>query len=115
MARFFFRPGHPKASANGFVAAEDLGDDSSEPVLAINANFMCGRWYENTGKGHDGTPINSRANYREYCKRTGVTQMGDFTETWKKAQKDREQHRRGGTEQDRRERREALAAAVHRR
>lgn len=115
MARFFFRPGHPKASANGFVAAEDLGDEIVETPLAINALIASGRFYENTGKGHDGTPINSRKDYREYCKRTGVTQMGDYKETWKQAAKDREQHRKGGTEQDRRERREALAAAVHRR
>jgi len=115
MARFYFRPGHPKASANGFVSSDDLGDEVVETELAINAPVCSGRLYENVGRAHDGTPINSRRDYREYQKRTGVTQIGDYRETWAKAAKGREQHRKGGTEQDRRERREALAAAIHRR
>ena len=116
MARFYFRPGHPKASALGFVSSDDLGDDvQPEPELAVNAGIMSGRFYENTGKAHDGTPINSRKDYREYQKRTGVTQIGDFKETWAKAAKEREQHRQGGTPAERRERREDLARALHRR
>lgn len=90
-------------------------EDYVPPVLAINAPVCSGRLYENVGTAHDGTPINSRKDYREYQKRTGVTQIGDFKDTWAKAQKEREQHRQGGTEKDRRERREALIAATHRR
>lgn len=111
--KYYFRPGHPKASGNGFVSETDLGDEPYEPKLAINAGIMAGRFYENLGKTTDGVPINSRRDLREHMKRANVTHMSDFTETWKKAAKEREQHRQGGTERDRRERKEALARAIY--
>ena len=113
--RYYYRPGHPRASANGFVPADELGaDETSDPVLAINAGIMAGRFYENVGAFTDGTPVNSRRDHREYLKQHNVTHMDDFKGVWAKAAKEREEHRLGGTQKDKAERREALANAVRR-
>lgn len=43
----------------------------------------------------DGTDISSRSKHREYMHRHGLTTADDYTETWAKAQKEREAYRRG--------------------
>lgn len=43
----------------------------------------------------DGTDISSRSKQREYMKRHGLTTADDFTETWAKAEKARDEYRQG--------------------
>ena len=112
MARFYYRPGHPKASTNGFVAAEDLMDEATP--LAVNAPILAGRFYENT-KATDGTDIGSRRKHQEYMKAHNLTIASDFTKTWEQQAKERRQMSEGGTPQERRERREAIDRAFHQR
>jgi len=45
----------------------------------------------------DGTDISSRAKHREYMKIHGLTTADDFTETWKKAAKERADFFQGKT------------------
>lgn len=112
MARFYYRPGHPKASERGFVAADELDTSESEPSsFAINSGIMAGRFYENVGG--PGVVVNSRRQHKEWMKQNNTTHMSDFKGVWAKAAKEREEHRKGGTQADRRERREALASAIH--
>jgi hypothetical protein len=79
MARYFYRPGHPKASANGFVSEADIGWEP--PVEAKNAPIMVDRFYENT-KATDGADIGSRRKHKEYMKAHNVTNSGDFSPEW---------------------------------
>lgn len=41
----------------------------------------------------DGTPIDSRSKHREYMKRKGLTTIDDYTQTWAKAEKERQAYR----------------------
>lgn len=80
-AFYVYRPGHPRASANGFVDTRELDE---EPVsLATNAPILSGRFYENT-KAMDGTDIGSRKKHRDYMKATGLAMAGDYQQTWQK-------------------------------
>jgi hypothetical protein len=65
-----------------------------EPAQALSAPIMSGRFYENakTVEGHD---IGSRRKHREYMKERGLTTADDFTETWAKAERERENMRKG--------------------
>lgn len=111
--RYFYRPGNPRANERGFVAEADLGAEHAE-VLAKDAAIMAGRFYENVGAMTDGTPINSRQDLRNYHARTGSTHTGDYTETWKKAEKEREAIRlTGGTPQEHAARRDAIGRAIY--
>lgn len=59
----------------------------------------------------DGTPIDSRTKHRQFMKERNLTTADDFTGTWEKAKKEREDfHTTGG---DHKERREQLARALH--
>lgn len=44
----------------------------------------------------DGTPIDSRTKHRAYMKAKGLTTADDYTQTWAKAQKERETFRSAG-------------------
>ena len=57
----------------------------------------------------DGVDVSSRRKHRDYMKATGLTLASDYTETWKRAEKDR----REGAPTERRERREALGRAIY--
>jgi len=60
-------------------------------------------------KTSDGVDISSRAKHKEYMKRTGLTTMDDYKETWAKAQAKREEYRvKGGSVS-----REDVARAIH--
>lgn len=61
----------------------------------------------------DRTVVKGRKGYREHCKRHGVTNSSDFTETWKQAQKDRKNL--FSSKEQKRERAEAIARAMERR
>ena len=106
--RYVYRPGHPKASPNGFVSAADLDIDTES--LAVNAPILVGRFYENTS-ATDGTDIGSRSKHREYMKRHGLAMESDFKREWAKAESHREAIRTG--EVDKRERREAVERAIY--
>ena len=75
---FVYRPGHPLASARGFVNVNELGP---EPEKAINAPICTDRFMENS-QATDGTDIGSRARRREYMKREGVTDKSDYQPDW---------------------------------
>lgn len=103
MARFYFRPGHPKASPNGFVSAEDLG--AYETPKACNAPIMMDRFYENTA-ATDGTDIGSRRKHREYMRANNLTTVDDYKGEFAKAQRERDAAKEGRI--DSKTRREAL-------
>jgi hypothetical protein len=105
--RFVFRPGHPKASPNGFVPVEELGD-WDQPKQAKHADIMMDRHYENQ-KLVDGTDVGSRRKFKEYLHKTGYTTMDDFKDTWKKNAAERMQ----GASVDRKERREQIGRAIY--
>lgn len=106
--KYVYKPGHPKASKNGFVAVTDL--DNYQESLAINAPVLSGRFYENTA-ATDGTDIGSRKKHREYMKRNGLAMESDFRGEWQKAEKERQAIRTG--EIDRKARREAVERAIY--
>jgi hypothetical protein len=106
--RYIYRPGHPKASKNGFVAEVDL--DSQPESLALHAPINSGRFYENTA-ATDGTDIGSRRRHREYMKSRGLAMESDFKQEWQGAAKEREAIRSG--EYDRKGRREAVERAIY--
>jgi hypothetical protein len=109
--RYYHRPGHPKASALGFVSEADL-DDVGEETLAIHSPILVDRYMEGTA-ATDGTDIGSRGKRREYMKQKGLADADDFKNQWDRAKKEREAHyTEGGTDKDRRERKEALASAM---
>jgi len=109
-ARYYYRPGHPKANANGFVSEEDLGSWQDTP-LARNAAIMMDRFYENT-KATDGTDIGSRRKHREYMKQHGLTTIDEYGPGyWQSREKERQQIASG--EADRKERREQIGRAAY--
>ena len=102
--RYVYRPGHPKASPNGFVDSELLGQ-GPEP-MALNAPILMDRFYENTA-ATDGTDIGSRRKHREYMKQTGLAPSSDFSESFYDGVKKLE------AREDRKQRRDAVARATH--
>lgn len=46
----------------------------------------------------DGTPINTRKRHREYMQQNGLAMVGDYTEHWQKAAKEREAYFNGNHE-----------------
>jgi hypothetical protein len=107
--RYYYRPGHPKANERGFVSGADLNE--YEAPQALNAPILMDRFYENTC-ATDGTDIGSRRKHRDYMRRNNVTVASDFAGTWDAAAREREAIRKG--ENDRRERREQVERAMHR-
>lgn len=76
--RYFYRPGHPKASPNGFVSELDDPGPFVEPkTYAINAGIMVGRFYENA-RTTEGVDIGSRAKHRNYMKEHGLSMFSDY-------------------------------------
>jgi hypothetical protein len=110
--RYFYRPGHPKASDLGFVSDEDLAEIPMDPPKALFAPVMVDRFYENT-KATDGTDIGSRAKHREYMKRNNLAPADDFSGVWANAAKEREKIQTGQIDQ--RERRDLIGRALYER
>ena len=108
-ARYHYRPGHPKANANGFVSSEDLGN-YGEAERAWVAPIMVDRFYENT-VAPDGTDIGSRRKHREYMKANNLTTVDDYTQQWQKDAAHREKIATG--EADKKERREELGRVAY--
>lgn len=59
----------------------------------------------------DGTPIDSRTKHREYMRANGLSMASDFSEHWKKADKQRQEVLSGNA--DTRERRELIGRTLH--
>jgi len=110
MAKWYYKPGHPKANANGFVAEEDLGHTVEK--RALDAPILSGRFYENVA-ATDGSDIGSRKRHREYMKRHNVTLSSDFTQQWAKQGEQRERMRAGDF--DHKSRKEAIERALYQR
>lgn len=106
--RYVYRPGHPKASANGFVPVTELDIDPGPQ--AIHAPILMDRFYENTA-ATDGTDIGSRRKHREYMKRHNLAMADDFKGEWSQASRQREAIRTG--QHERKERREAIERVIH--
>lgn len=111
MAKWVYKPGHPRANERGFVAYEDLG--VQEESLAINAPIVTDRFYENTKSPVDGSDIGSRRKHRDHMKRYNLTIASDFKGTWEKAAVDRESIRSGT--HDTKERRQQIERAWYER
>jgi len=106
--RYLYRPGHPKASALGFVSEADLGG-YEEDKQAVNSPFMVDRYMEGV-HAVDGADIGSRRKRKEYMKQNDLADYDDFAGVREKAAKERAAYyERGGTEKDQKERKEALA------
>jgi hypothetical protein len=110
-SRFVYRPGHPRASPNGFVNVEELGNDAPQDVAAVP--IVSDRYMEGT-QAQDGTDISSRTKRREYMKSKNLADADDFKGTWKAAQEEKVKIR---TLQgvDHKERRENIARALYER
>ncbi len=61
---------------------------------AVHNPLAGDRHYEGL-RAPDGTDISTRTKHREYMKRNGLTTADDFTETWKRAEAERDRYRRG--------------------
>jgi hypothetical protein len=106
--RWYYRPGHPKASPNGFVLEEDLGTVAES--RALDAPILMDRFYENTAT-MEGIDIGSRRKHKAYMKENGYTHPSDFTGQWAKAAEERKAISEG--KHDNRARREDVARALY--
>jgi hypothetical protein len=102
--RYFYRPGHPKASHNGFVLQEDLGWEP--PKEAKFSPIMMDRHYENMA-ATDGTDIGSRRKHQEYMKRNNLTVSADFSPAYY------ENIRKAEQKANDKDRREAVGRALY--
>jgi hypothetical protein len=102
--RFVYRPGHEKASSNGFV--EVTPDVSIEPIeeKALHAPILTGRFFENQST-IDGKDIGSRTKFKNYMKEAGVTHSSDYSEKFFEEQKASKERA------DAKDRREAVSKA----
>lgn len=76
--RLYYRPGHPKANAHGFVDSQDLEEAPPEPthVPVVTDLFM---------DGHvtvDGEDIGSRRKRKDYMARTGARDATDYSRAY---------------------------------
>lgn len=110
MAKWVYRPGHPKANERGFVAWEDMGH--APEAEAKDAPVMPGRIYDHL-RAQDGTDISSRSRYKEYMKQNNLTHTSDFAGDWEKAKAQREAIQKG--EHDKKERKEQVERAFYER
>ncbi len=62
----------------------------------------------------DGAPINTRRKHREYMKANNLALAGDFTNTWAKAQSERESFRKGESREHFKAAKAAIVEAVYR-
>lgn len=102
--RYFYRPSHPLASANGFVSSDDLGgyEDRLERVPVVGDSHYDGC------RGPQGEDLTSRTKHRNFLKATGYTTADDYTETWAKAAEERAKPSAGD-----RERRDQIGRALY--
>lgn len=106
MAKFVYRPGHPRASPRGFVAVEDLGDDRGVSDV-VPVPVMTDRYMEGV-QATDGTDIGSRRKRRDYMRANNLCDADDFKGVWRAARKERE-----SIGQPNRERREQVGRALY--
>jgi hypothetical protein len=90
MARYLYRPGHPRASRNGFVSVEDLGEDV--PVEDGRVPVFTDRYMEGV-RTTDGIDIGSRQKRRDYMRANGLADADDYSDDFRarvKAERARE-------------------------
>ncbi len=80
---------NPETMAMEEIGADYTGAERRAPV-ATEALI-----YGNLGKSTDGTPIDSRTKHRTYMKENNLALASDYTETWKRAEKERNEFFRG--------------------
>jgi hypothetical protein len=110
--KFYYRPNHPKASENGFVSEEDVGE--SEAPRALDAPIMVDRFYEGLSHTQDGKTfdIGSRKKHRDFMREHGLTTIDDFKGTWEKKAEQRRDVREH-LKMPSKSRREVLARALY--
>lgn len=90
VTRFLYRPKHPRASANGFVAYQDLADDERPaPLKMAKSHVVSDLYMDGIRTADTGIDIGSRAKRRAYMQENGLADFDDFKGTWDKAEKER--------------------------
>jgi hypothetical protein len=96
--------GHWVYDANGVaIPAEQYVPEDRH---SVGDGIASGRFYDGVRVAGSGEDISTRQKHREYMKRNGLTTADDFTETWAKAEKERENMRQGIFPDDRERRNE---------
>lgn len=65
------------------------------PAMSGLANALAGDRHYDGLRAPDGADISSRSKHREYMRRTGLTDAGDFAGTWNQTAKERAELRQG--------------------
>ena len=81
-----------KLEGGGVEVFEKGTEPPSERALH---NALAGDRHYDGMRATDGTDISTRSKHREYMKRHGLTTADDYTQTWAKAQKERDDYRTG--------------------
>lgn len=77
--------------------------NAMERMLSVvpGMNVLAGDRHYDGQRTLDGVDISTRTKHRQYMKERGLTTADDYTQTWAKAQKEREARRTGNfTDQD---------------
>ena len=80
-----YRPGHPRASAHGFVDTRDLDGWQDKPATLM----VMGDSHYDGLQATDGTPIDTKRKHRQYMRENGLTTQDDYRQTWTKAEEKR--------------------------
>lgn len=105
--RFVYRTNPDTGECESFeVGADFTGAERRAPVATEELT------YGGMAAPGDGTPIDSRRKFREYCKEKGVTHASDYSAShWEKSQAQRDAVRSGAA--DSRARRELIGRALY--
>lgn len=88
----------------------EVSEDWQPTFSTAKVELMTGSCYDGQ-RAQDGTDISSRQKHHEWMRQNNLADTSDFTETWKKAKRQRERVLSG--EADRPQRREAIERALH--
>lgn len=73
------------------------------PKTRVDDSALWGDRHYDGVRATDGADISSRTKHREYMKRMGLTTVDDYSETWRKAERQREDFLTRGVDGTRRE------------
>lgn len=88
----------------------EVGEEWEPTLPGLALTSTEGITYSNL-KATDGTDISSRTKHRNYMKANGLAMMSDYTEYWKKAEKQREEKKSGRA--DSKQRKEIIGRALY--
>ena len=88
----------------------EVGEEWEPTLPGIALTPTEGLTYSNL-RATDGTDISSRTKHRNYMKANGLALVSDYTESWKKAEKLREEKKSGRA--DSKQRREIIGRALY--